>query len=87
MAGGMLSDRSVNVVSDQACVLNTQSSPQLHGRQDGGIDDPTLDVTDPAWTEDEEDLALDLVRQPRQEAVASWVAAADGVDPFKVQES
>lgn len=53
--------------------------------QDGGIDDPTLDVTDPAWVEDEEDLALDLKRRPRPEAMASWVAAAQGVDPFKVR--
>lgn len=51
--------------------------------QDGGIDDPTLDVTDPAWTGDEEDLALDLSRRPRPDAMASWVAAAEGVDPFK----
>lgn len=53
--------------------------------QDGGIDDPTLDVVDPAWAEDEEDLALDLKRRPRPEAMASWVAAAEGVDPFKVR--
>ena len=64
------------------------SNPFLCARaQDGGIDDPTLDVTDPAWVEDEEDLALDLKRRPRPEAMASWVAAAQGVDPFKVRHS
>ena len=33
----------------------------------------------------EEDLALDLKRRPRPEAMASWVVAAEGVDPFKVR--
>lgn len=66
-----------------------QTNPSTYSHttdtQSTGLDSPTVEVTDPAWTEDEEDLALDLSRRPRPEAMASWVAAAEGVDPFKVR--